>query len=608
MNYFKKILRYALPYKKYAGLNILSNAFYALFGTLSMVSLIPMINVLFGKGEKVTVRPDLSSADSYMNFGIDSFNYFLTQKLQQDGPEGTLLFLIVIIVSLFLLKNFFGYLALYYITFLRNGVVKDLRNDLYNHSLELPLAYYSDQRKGDLMSRILADVNEVQTSTLSFLELIVREPLTILFGLASMFFISPELTLFVLLFIPVSGFLISQIGKKLKKHSTKVQEESGVLLSTIEETFGGIRVIKGFVAEKIFRNKFSETAKRYFEFSNSLMHSQNLAGPVSEFLGIVTITALLWYGGNLVLVNNSISGGAFIGFMSLAYQILTPAKAMSKAYYSVKRGDSAAERVISVLETTSTITNAPNAIDVLNFSSNIKFDKVSFKYGKENVLDDVSFEVKMGQTLALVGQSGSGKSTIANLISRFYDVTDGSILIDGIDIRQITKSALRGNMGLVTQESILFNDTIKNNLLIGKENATDEDLIKALKIANAWEFVEQLPLGMETNIGDSGNKLSGGQKQRLSIARAVLKNPPIMILDEATSALDTESEQLVQNALENMMKNRTSIVIAHRLSTIKNADLIIVMRNGQIVETGNHDSLLAQNGNYKKLIELQSFQ
>ncbi len=608
MNYFNKILRYALPYKKYAGLNILSNAFYALFGTLAMVSLIPMINVLFGEDAKVTVKPDLSSADSYMNFGIDSFNYYLTQKLQQDGPEGTLLFLIVIIVSLFLLKNFFGYLALYYITFLRNGIVKDLRIDLYNHSLELPMAYYSDQRKGDLMSRILADVNELQTSTLSFLELIVREPLTILFGLASMFFISPELTLFVLLFIPVSGFLISQIGKKLKKHSTKVQEESGILLSTIEETFGGIRVIKGFVAEKIFKKKFSETTKRYFDFSNSLMHRQNLAGPVSEFLGILTITALLWYGGNLVLIKNSISGGAFIGFMSLAYQILTPAKAMSKASYSVKRGNAAAERVISVLETTSTIANAPNAISDLNFSSNIKFEKVSFKYEKENVLSDVSFEVKKGQTLALVGQSGSGKSTIANLISRFYDVTDGAILIDGIDLRNVTKSALRENMGLVTQESILFNDTIKNNLLIGKEHATDEDLIKALKIANAWEFVEQLPLGMETNIGDSGNKLSGGQKQRLSIARAVLKNPPIMILDEATSALDTESEQLVQIALENMMKNRTSIVIAHRLSTIKNADLILVMRNGQIVETGNHDSLLAQDGNYKKLIELQSFQ
>lgn len=608
MNYFKKILKYALPYKKYAGLNILSNAFYALFGTLAMVSLIPMINVLFGEGEKVTVKPNLSGADSYMKFGIDSFNYFLTQKLEHDGPEGTLLFLIVIIVSLFLLKNFFGYLALYYITFLRNGVVKDLRNDLYNHSLELPLAYYSDQRKGDLMSRILADVNEVQSSTLSFLELIVREPLTILFGLASMFLISPELTLFVLLFIPISGFLISQIGKKLKKQSTKVQEESGVLLSTIEETFGGIRVIKGFVAENAFKKRFSATTRRYFDFSNSLMHRQNLAGPVSEFLGIVTITALLWYGGNLVLVKNTISGGAFIGFMSLAYQILTPAKAMSKASYSVKRGNAAAERVMSVLETTSSITNASNAISNLNFSSDIKFDNVSFKYDKENVLSKVSFEIKKGQTLALVGQSGSGKSTIANLISRFYDVSDGAILIDGIDIRQITKSALRGNMGLVTQESILFNDTIKNNLLIGKENASDEDMIKALKIANAWEFVEKLPLGMETNIGDSGNKLSGGQKQRLSIARAVLKNPPIMILDEATSALDTESEQLVQVALENMMKNRTSIVIAHRLSTIKNADLILVMRNGQIVETGDHDSLMAHDGNYKKLIELQSFQ
>ena len=603
MNYFKKILRYALPYKGYAVLNILSNAFYALFGTLAMVSLIPMINVLFGEGEKISVKPDITTANSYMNFAIDSFNYFLTQKLEQDGPEGTLVFLIFIIISLFLLKNLFGYLALYFITFLRNGIVKDLRNDLYGHSLELPIAYYSDQRKGDLMSRILADVNEVQSSTLSFLELIVREPLTILFGLASMFFISADLTLFVLLFIPVSGFLISQLGKKLKKHSTKVQEESGVLLSTIEETFGGIRVIKGFVAEKSFMSKFSKTTSRYNNFSNRLMHRQNLAGPVSEFLGIVTITALLWYGGNLVLVKHTISGGAFIGFMSLAYQILTPAKAMSKASYSVKRGNAAAERVMSILETQNTITDTPDALTKFDFSTAITFENVSFKYDNDMVLKNVSLEVKKGQTLALVGQSGSGKSTIANLLSRFYDVTEGSISIDGRDIRQIQKSALRSTMGLVTQESILFNDSIRNNLLLGKESATDEDMIHALKIANAWEFVEKLPEGIDTNIGDSGNKLSGGQKQRLSIARAVLKNPPIMILDEATSALDTESEQLVQVALENMMRNRTSIVIAHRLSTIKNADIIVVMRRGEIVEMGNHNSLMSTDGNYKKLIE-----
>ena len=513
MNYFKKILRYALPYKGYAVLNILSNAFYALFGTLAMVSLIPMINVLFGEGEKISVKPDITTANSYMNFAIDSFNYFLTQKLEQDGPEGTLVFLIFIIISLFLLKNLFGYLALYFITFLRNGIVKDLRNDLYGHSLELPIAYYSDQRKGDLMSRILADVNEVQSSTLSFLELIVREPLTILFGLASMFFISADLTLFVLLFIPVSGFLISQLGKKLKKHSTKVQEESGVLLSTIEETFGGIRVIKGFVAEKSFMSKFSKTTSRYNNFSNRLMHRQNLAGPVSEFLGIVTITALLWYGGNLVLVKHTISGGAFIGFMSLAYQILTPAKAMSKASYSVKRGNAAAERVMSILETQNTITDTPDALTKFDFSTAITFENVSFKYDNDMVLKNVSLEVKKGQTLALVGQSGSGKSTIANLLSRFYDVTEGSISIDGRDIRQIQKSALRSTMGLVTQESILFNDSIRNNLLLGKESATDEDMIHALKIANAWEFVEKLPEGIDTNIGDSGNKLSGGQKQ-----------------------------------------------------------------------------------------------
>ncbi|MEO6347314.1 MAG: ABC transporter ATP-binding protein, partial [Aquaticitalea sp.] len=442
---------------------------------------------------------------------------------------------------------------------------------------------------------------------LSILELIVKEPLTILFAILAMFLTSVKLTIFVFLFIPISGVIISAIGKRLKKHSENVQREQGVFLSTLEETLGGLKVIKGFNSEGNFISKFKQSTGRFFKFSNQLTHRQNLASPTSEFLGIVTIAVLLWYGGSMVLIDKTLTGGAFIGFMALAYQILTPAKEISKASYSVKRGNAAAERVLEIIEAKSPLEDKPNALVKDGFLANITLNNVSFKYEDDMVLKNFSINVPKGKSVALVGQSGSGKSTIANLVTRFYDVTDGSIEIDGIDIRDLTKHSLRDLMGLVTQDSILFNDTIKNNILLGKETASDEEIIEALKIANAWEFVKDLPKDIETNIGDSGNKLSGGQKQRLSIARAVLKNPPIMILDEATSALDTESERLVQVALENMMKNRTSIVIAHRLSTIQNADEIIVMQKGRIAEQGTHSELIAKNGVYKKLVDMQSF-
>ena len=608
MNYLKKILQYALPYKKYGILNIICNVFYALFSTLAMVSLIPMVNVLFGEGERVLIKPIYTGFGDIKNYAVDSFNFFVTQKLDNDGAQSTLLIMVIIIISLFLLKNLFSYLALYFITFLRNGVLKDLRNTLYEKVVSLPISFFSEKRKGDIMARIAGDVNEVQISFLSVLELIIREPLTILFAIISMLIISPKLTLFVFLFIPISGFIISAIGKRLKKHSEDVQQEQGVFLSTVEETLTGLRVIKGFNGEPTFNKKFKDSTYRFFKFSNRLAHRQNLASPTSEFLGIVTIAILLWYGGSMVLVEKSLSGGAFIGFMTLAYQILTPAKAISRASYSVKRGNAAAERVLEIIDTKSPIEDAPNAIVKKEFTSHIKLNDITFRYEDENVLKNFSITVPKGKTVALVGQSGSGKSTIANLVTRFYDVNEGSITIDGQNIKELTKKSLRGLMGLVTQDSILFNDSIKQNILLGKVDATDEEIIDALKIANAWEFVKDLPKGIETNIGDSGNKLSGGQKQRLSIARAVLKNPPIMILDEATSALDSESERLVQIALENMMKNRTSIVIAHRLSTIQNADEIIVMQKGEIVEQGHHDSLIAKNGMYKKLVDMQSFE
>ncbi|MFC7357043.1 ABC transporter ATP-binding protein [Jejudonia soesokkakensis] len=607
MEYIKKIFQYAKPYKGYAYLNIISNIFYALFGTLAFVSLMPMMKVLFENQEPVTEKPILESWLTIKDYFQEYSNYFINTYINKVGVETTLMYLIGLVIATFLLKNLFGYLAMYFITFFRNGVLKDLRNDLYKKTIELPISYYSEKRKGDTIARISNDVEVIQGSFLSILELIVREPLTIIFTLITMVLLSPQLTLFVFIFIPVSGFIISRIGKNLKKKSERVQREQGAFLSIVEETLGGLKIIKGFNAERIFNDRFKNSTRRYFKFSNSLLNKQNLASPMSEFLGIVVIAVLLWYGGTMVL-ENTLEPEAFLVYMGLAYNILTPAKAISKASYGVKKGNAAAERVLEVIETEPLIKDRPDAIYKKDFTEKLTIESVSFKYDDEYVLKNFSLTVPKGHTVALVGQSGSGKSTIANLITRFYDVNKGAISIDGFDIKNISQSSLRGLLGLVTQDSILFNDSIKDNMLIAKENATDEEIVEALKIANAWEFVKELPLGIETNIGDSGNKLSGGQKQRLSIARAVLKNPPIMILDEATSALDTESERLVQNALENMMKNRTSVVIAHRLSTIQNADTIVVMSKGEIVEQGKHQELLDQKGVYYGLVEMQSFQ
>jgi len=516
--------------------------------------------------------------------------------------------LISVVIGTFLLKNLFNYWAMYFITFLRNGILKDIRNALYKKSVELPLSYFSEKRKGDMISRMTSDVLEIQHSFLSVLELLVREPLTILFTIGAMCFISVELTLFVFIFIPISGFLISIVGKSLKKNSDKAAQEQGYFLSIIDETLGGLKVIKGFNAEKTFEGKFQDSTYRFFKLNNRILNRQNLSSPLSEFLGIVTIATLLVYGGQMVLVDETLSGAAFITYMSLAYGVLTPAKSISKASYSVKKGNAAAERVLEVLETENPITSKQGSVAKTSFEDKISIENISFAYDNDKVLKNFSLQVPKGKTVALVGQSGSGKSTIANLLTRFYDVQQGNIKIDGIDIKDFNLQSLRGLMGLVTQDSILFNDTIKNNLLLGKENATDEEIITALKIANAYEFVKDLPEGIHTNIGDSGNKLSGGQKQRLSIARAVLKNPPIMVLDEATSALDTESERLVQQALENMMQNRTSVVIAHRLSTIQKADTIVVMQKGEIIEQGTHDELLSKGGMYSKLVAMQSFE
>jgi subfamily B ATP-binding cassette protein MsbA len=605
-NYLGKIIRFAIPYKKYALLNIFFNFLYALFSALSFIALIPMLTVLFGEEEHIYTKPVYSGFSNIKNYLEHYMGYFITTTSETHGAQYTLSVMIIAIIVLFLFKNLFNYWANYFITFLRNGVLKDIRNQLYNKTLELPVSYYSEKRKGDIMARISSDVLEIQHSFLSVLELIIREPLTIIFMLVSMFVISPQLTLFVLFFIPISGFIISKIGKSLKRKSDRAQREQGLFLSLIEETLGGLKIIKSFNAQNRFNKRFQESTQRFYNYSNKVLHRQNLSSPLSEFLGILVIGGLLLYGGRLVLAEGVLSGAAFISYMGLAYGVLTPAKALSKAYYGVKKGDAAAERVLEVLNHPNSIEDQPNAVEKNSFDQAIQIQNCSFKYENEYVLKNFSLTLEKGKSVALVGQSGSGKSTVANLINRFYDVDEGQITIDGTNIKDIQLESLRGLIGLVTQDSILFNDTIKGNLQIGNPQATDAEIIQALKIANAWEFVSTLPEGIDTNIGDNGNKLSGGQKQRISIARAVLKNPPVMVLDEATSALDTESERLVQQALDNMMLHRTSLIIAHRLSTIQKADWIVVLQQGEIAEQGTHQQLLEKKGIYHGLVALQN--
>jgi ABC transporter, ATP-binding protein, msbA family len=603
----KRLYPYVLPYKRYVFLNIFFNILYALFSSLSFVALIPMLEVLFDSNKRIYHKPvykGIAEANIYFK---EYLNYQVTQHTGGD-PVQALSYIIVLVLFLFFLKNIFNYLAIVFINLLRNGVLKDLRNMMYKKIISLPISYFSEKRKGDVISRITTDINEFQVSYLSILEFIVREPLTIIFTIIIMCGISLKLTIFVFVFIPIAGLAISRVGKTLKKHSGRVQAEQGFFLSLIEETISGLRIIKSFNAQNTFIKRFTDSTQRFFSYSNNLSYRQNLASPISEFLGILVIGILLWFGGTMVLVDRTLEGSEFVAYMGLAYNILTPAKEISKAAYRLRQGDAAALRVLEVIHAQNPIFDKENALEKTDFQTAISLKNISFKYENEYVLKDFSLEVPKGKTVALVGQSGSGKSTIANLIARFYDVDKGSIAFDGIDIREIKIHSLRNLIGIVSQDSILFNDSITNNLLIGKPSATETEIQEAAKVANAYEFIEALPEKFQTNIGDMGGKLSGGQKQRLSIARAVLKNPPIMILDEATSALDTESEKLVQNALEKMMMNRTSLVIAHRLSTIQKADIIVVMEKGKIIEQGNHTTLMAQNGTYRKLVEMQSFE
>ena len=608
MEYFKQIIHYAKPYKRFAFLNVFFNVFYALFSALSFVVLMPFLKIIFYKDKAInTVKPVYESIEKLDDYFNQYFSYAVYKAVGDDKGD-ILIAVIILIVVVFLLKNVFSYLGFYFITFLKNGVLKDLRNELYNKTVSLPISYFTEKRKGDIMARIGSDVIEVHYSFLSILELIFRDPLMIVVTIGIMLILSVKLTIFVFLFLPVAGFLINVIGKNLKKTSDKVQKEQGVFLSLLDETLSGLRVIKGFNAESIFRKIFSNSTLRFEKLSNKLMIKTQLAGPVSEVLGILVICVLIWYGGSLVLIDEAMTGDKFVAYIALAYNIITPAKSISKASYTIKKGNAAAERILQILHTENLLKDKVTAIDKPEFTSEISFNNISFKYDNDYVLKNFSLKVPKGSSVAFVGQSGSGKSTLANLVTRFYDVNEGSIAIDGVDVRDIRKKSLLDLMGIVTQDSILFNDTVANNIRLGKQNATLDEIQHASHIANAHEFVRDLPEEYSTNIGDGGNKLSGGQKQRLSIARAVLKNPPIMVLDEATSALDTASEQLVQQALEKMMENRTSLVIAHRLSTIQKADNIVVLRKGEIVEQGKHEALMKKKGAYFKLVAMQNME
>ena len=603
-SYFQTILGFGIPYKKFAFLNILFNALYALFSALSFVALIPMLNVLFERIETQNIRPAYTDIFHLQNYIKELLNYYVTLQLEKN-IESTLFMVIGLVLILFFLKNCFNYLALYVITYLRNGILRDLRTTLYQKIMELPVGYFSEKRKGDLMAKMTSDVTEIQASYLSILELIVREPLTIIFSLGAMFIISTKLTLFVLLFIPISGWVISNIGKKLKKHSTRIQEEQGDFLSILDETVTGQMIIKTFSAKNTFNEKFNAATQRFYHFSNQLLHRASLAGPVSEFLGISVIGILLWFGGKMVLVEGSISGTTFIVYMGLAYNILTPAKNISKANYTIQKGNAAAERIFEILKSENPIQENQNALELKQFEHEIVFNNVAFAYEKTTVIKKVSFTIKKGQMVAIVGPSGSGKTTLTYLLNRFYDPSQGNIKIDGISLSKLKLNSLYNLVGMVTQNAILFNDSVYNNIKLGNPNADENAIINAAKAAYAHDFISELSKGYNTIIGDSGNKLSGGQKQRLTIARALLKDPDLLILDEATAALDTESELQVQQALEKLMEKRTSLVIAHRISTIQKADLILVLDKGEIIASGTHKSLLKENSEYHKWVKIQ---
>ena len=599
-------MNYVRAYKGYAALNIFCNILSVIFSLFSLTMVAPFLNVLFSQDMKYQQLPWSFSVKALLG----NFNYFFSQFIAEHGKMEALELIVVVVIILMFLKNLFRYLAMYFIAPIRNGVVRDLRNKMYEKILYLPLTYYSEERKGDLMSRMTSDVQEIEWSIMQSLEVIFREPLTVILFLTTMALMSMELSLFVFILLPIAGLLIGQIGKSLRRTSSKSQAKMGTLLSTIEETLGGLRIIKAFTSELFSIRKFQKLNDEYKKLMIRLYRKRDLSSPLSEFLGTAVLVTVMYFGGRLVLKEASLEPSIFIAFIAIFSQVIPPAKAFSEAYSNVQKGLASAERINKILDAEVTIRDNEHSLHISDFNHSIEYRNVSFAYhrgGSGWVLKDINLKIEKGKTIALVGQSGSGKTTLADLLPRFYDLEIGEILIDGENIKDYKISDMRKLMGVVTQESILFNDTVFNNIAFGMDHAEKEKVMESARIANAHDFIMEMPEDYQTNIGDRGGKMSGGQRQRISIARAILKNPPILILDEATSALDTESERLVQDALIKLMKNRTTLVIAHRLSTIQHADEIIVMQKGEIIERGKHNDLLSKGGVYKKLYDLQSF-
>jgi len=581
------------------------NVFAVLFSLVSITMVIPFLGLLFGTMETDIVKPE---SFTFSTSSIkDHFYYEINIIIESGEKIDALLFICGLILITFFFRNLFRYLALYFLTPIRNGVVHDLRSTLHEKVISLPLGFFTEKKRGDITSRMTTDLVEIEWSIMSSLEMIFRDPLQIIIYLITLMVISPTLTLFVIILFPITGFLIAKVGKSLKKSSEKSQEKMGDILSVLDENIGGLRVVKLFNAEKDVHQKFDRESKKYQSLMTSLLRKKDLSSPMSEFLSTIVMVVVMWFGGKLVLGGSShLSPEAFIGYILIFSQIIPPAKSFTTAYYRLQKGSAAAARVYELMDTKNTIIDSENPKSVSKINESLELKNVSFRYENTDVLSNISFTIEKGKTIALVGKSGSGKSTIADLCARFYDINEGEICVDGVNIKIIKLSDLRHLMGVVSQESILFNDSIYNNIKMGNPSANKEEIIEAAKIANAYDFIMQTENTFETNIGEKGDKLSGGQKQRISIARAILKNPDLLILDEATSSLDTESEKLVQDALKKLMKERTTLVIAHRLSTIKDADEIIVLSKGEIVERGNHTDLVEKNGVYKTLINLQN--
>ncbi|MFC2565224.1 MAG: ABC transporter ATP-binding protein [Porphyromonas pasteri] len=611
---FMLIRRFIAPYYKgYLSLAVLFNILSALLNLVAFALVMPILNILFQIEERVTTYIPFSSLDLTTQAGwsqmkevvTNNFGYFVSRLIETEGASYTLIILGIYLVLMTLLKVGATYLGGFFLVPIRTGVVRDLRNQLNAKILALPLGFFSEERKGDVLARITGDVGEVENSVMSSLDLLLKNPILIFVYLGSMLVISWQLTLFVFLVLPIAGFVMGRVGKSLKRTSLEAQNQWGQLISQVEETLGGLRIVKAFTAEEFVDKRFRDSNEEYRQTVIGVNRRQLLAHPVSELLGTATIAIVLWYGGSLILNrDSSIDASTFIYYLVIFYSLINPLKDLSKGAYAIRRGMGSMERVDRILQAESTITDPAEPKPVV-FNEAIRLEKVSFRYAEEWVLRDVDLTIRKGQTVALVGHSGSGKSTLVDLIPRFYDVVEGRITIDGTDIREVAVADLRRLMGNVNQESILFNASVFENIAFGVEGATLEKVRQAAEVAHADEFINEMPAGYDTNIGDRGGKLSGGQRQRLSIARAVYKNPPILILDEATSALDTKSERLVQSALDHLMEGRTTIVIAHRLSTIIHADVICVVDDGRIVEQGTHDELLALGGHYAKLHAIQ---